>query len=106
MRRRLKASEVNHLRRLLGWVRGSDGVFQTPEQIVETFNRLGLDQISDAGKQRLLESHQKAASIPKYVRAALKALEPLTKEDAGEVIEQVTRKKPRLVQWLSTLEDK
>lgn len=102
MRRRLKASEVNHLRRLLGWVRCEVG--QPPEEMVAMVQDLipRIGPIGDDGKQRLVAAHQKAASVPKYVRAAIKALECVCLEDTGETIAAEifpakTRKPRRLI---------
>lgn len=83
----LKQSDINHLRRLLGWVRCEIG--QTPEEFVETVRSISaaLSDISDEGKARLVEHHQRAESVPKYVRAAVKALEKTIKHHDGQVVD-------------------
>lgn len=89
MAKELSKAQVNHLRRLLGWVRSSDGVFQSPEEMVATLREIAphVGQPDEAAKQRLTESYEKAASIPKYVRAAIKALEPVVREAEGQVVD-------------------
>lgn len=83
-------SELNHLRRLLGWVRCSPGVFQSPEELHATISDLherGLEAPDEAAQRRLVESYDEARAIPKYVRAALKALQKMVADhDRGEVI--------------------
>lgn len=73
----MKQSEINHLRRLLGYVRCDIG--QEPDELVEIARLIGpaIGPVSDAAKQRLVESHDKARRVPKYVREAVKALEKL-----------------------------
>lgn len=97
MSKQLDKAQVNHLRRLLGWVRCSEGVFQSPEEMVATMKGLAphLGPIDDASKAWLVESYQKAASIPKYVRAALKALAPVVREAEGEIVDAVVERKLR-----------
>lgn len=85
MRPNLTQAQVNHLRRLLGWVRCEVG--QTPDEIVETMRGLNMPEPSPEGKARLLECHAKAAAVPKYVRAAVKALEKLLVKQDGVVVD-------------------
>ena len=89
MAKQLDKAQVNHLRRLLGWVRCSEGVFQSPEEMVNSLRQIAphVGTPDDASKQRLAESYAKAASVPKYVRAAIKALEPVVREAEGEVVD-------------------
>lgn len=98
MAKQLSKAQVNHLRRLLGWVRCSDGVWQSPEEMVDTLKKIApyVGTPDDEAKQRLRVSYEKAASIPKYVRAAIKSLEPLVKEAEGELIDEESRQQPRL----------
>lgn len=83
----LTDSEVNHLRRLLGYMRCEVG--QTPDEIVETMRGIAptVGPISDDAKARMVAHHAKAASIPKYVRAAIKALEKTLVKQYGEVVD-------------------
>lgn len=71
----LTDAEVNHLRRLLGWVACEIG--QAPDEMVATVRQIvsaiGSD-VSQEGKARLILAHQQASNVPKYVRAAVKAL--------------------------------
>lgn len=72
----LTDAEINHLRRLLGWVRCEIG--QSPEELVSTVQGILPaipSDISEEGKARMVLAHQQAANVPKYVRAAVKALE-------------------------------
>lgn len=89
MAKELNTAQVNHLRRLLGWVRCSDGVYQSPEEMVETLRKIApsAGEPSEDAKQRLAESYAQAASIPKYVRAAIKALDPVVRESEGTVVD-------------------
>lgn len=85
MKRRLTDAEINHLRRLLGWVRCEIG--QSPEDLVETVRGIVLvtGTPSAEAKDRLVESHRKAERAPKYVRAAVKALSKTIEPD-GEIV--------------------
>lgn len=85
MRPNLTQAQVNHLRRLLAWVRGEVG--QTPDEIVETMRDLNMSEPSHEGKARLLECHAKAAAVPKYIRSAVKALEKLLVKQEGVVVD-------------------
>jgi hypothetical protein len=84
----LTDAEVNHLRKLLGWVRCEIG--QSPEEMVQTVSNIapaiGPD-LSEEAKARLVAAHNKAASVPKYIRAAVKALEKTLVQQAGEVVD-------------------
>lgn len=83
----MNRAEMNHLRRLLGWV--SCEIGQTPDELEVTIkalsDKLGPVDIDDAGKRRLVEVHDKARAVPKYVHAAVKALRK-TVGDLGEVV--------------------
>lgn len=81
----MNRAQANHLRKLLAWVRCEIG--QSPEEMVETVRDIadkGIGQISPDAERRLVEAHDKARKVPKYVRDAIKALDPLTKP--GEVV--------------------
>ncbi|MDF5996359.1 hypothetical protein P4200_25055 [Pseudomonas aeruginosa] len=85
--RRLTRAEMNHLRRLIGWVRCEVGA--EPEEIVTTAKE-ALDHfqcVTEDGKQRLLEHYQKSVAVPNYIRAALKALEKVCREEPTEVVD-------------------
>jgi hypothetical protein len=87
MNKRLKDSDINHLRRLLGYVRCEIG--QSPEEFMETMRKIApaCGEPDAGGKQRLVESYQKAERVPKYVRAAIKALEKLVADEEGQIVE-------------------
>ena len=84
----LSKSEVNHLRKLLGWVACEIG--QAPEDMIGTLKSIAdkLDAVpDDAGKQRLAESYAKAQNIPVYVRSSVKQLQSAIKERCGDVVD-------------------
>lgn len=86
MAKELNKAQVNHLRRLLGWVRCE--IPPSPEEVVSIVQDIGQKvPISAYGKRRMVEWHQEASRLPKYIRAALKALEPVVKESAGEIVD-------------------
>lgn len=72
---KLSPSDLNHLRRLLGYMRCEVG--QSPQELVATVQSIlsTTRETTSDGKQRLIEAHTKAQNVPKYVRAAIKALE-------------------------------
>lgn len=86
----MKKSDINHLYRLLGWVRGEIG--QTPDEMVSTMrsiaDKIGPMDISDECKKDLVEAHDKARLVPKYIRDAVKALEKNCR--SGDVVEHGT----------------
>lgn len=91
MKPNLTQAETNHLRRLLGWVCCEIG--QTPDEIVQTVAGLAdngaitADGLDASAKARLVEHHQRAAAVPKYVRAAVKALERLLQRQEGTIVD-------------------
>jgi len=87
MRPNLTPAEVNHLRRLLGWVRCEVG--QSPDEMIKTVREIAgsIQDVGDEGKARLVEAHQKSESVPKYVRSAVKALEKLLVKQDGVIID-------------------
>ena len=72
----MKRSDINHLRRLLGWV--SCEIGQEPAEMVamvkEIAGKLGPLNVDDDARRRMVEAHDKARAVPKYVRAAVMAL--------------------------------
>lgn len=73
MAKSLSKSDVNHLRRLLGWVRCE--IPPAPDEVVKIVHSIAPAIDSEA------------SSVPKYIRAALKALAPLVEEARGEIVE-------------------
>ena len=73
----MKPSDLNHLRRLLGWIRCDIG--QAPAELQQTMidvaDGLGHPEISEEAKARMVETYRRAEAVPLYVRAAVKALE-------------------------------
>ena len=88
--KQLDKAQVNHLRRLLGWVRCDIG--QSPEEMVAMMKGLlpHLGPISDDGKARSVEAYQRVLRVPAYIRAALKSLAPVVEESKGEVVDYET----------------
>ena len=82
----MKQSELNHLRRLLGWVACEIG--QDPAEMVAMVQRMAskLGEPTDESKQRLVEGYDDAKKVPKYVREAVKALRPLV-GNLGDVVD-------------------
>lgn len=87
--KQLKKSEVNHLRKLLGWVRCDIG--QSPEEYLQTtkavLENFQHDTLSEEAKNRLVEGHVKSSNVPQYVRDAIKALEKTLKRYDGEIVD-------------------
>jgi len=75
-------AELNHLRRLIGWVRCEIG--QSPDEMIATMNEvarlLGNLPLEEAERARLVEAHANSVNVPKYVRSAVKALEKIVSE--------------------------
>ena len=84
---RLTEAEINHLRRLIGWVACEVG--QTPEELIATVRKIApaMQDVSKEGKARLVEVHQKAEAVPKYVRAAIKALSKAIQPHLGDIVD-------------------
>ena len=65
----MKQSDLNHLRRLLGWIRCDIG--QAPGEMVQTMidvaGKLGNPEISPEAQGRLMESYRRAEAVPIYV---------------------------------------
>ena len=77
----LTPSQVNHLRRLLGWVRCEAG--QEPEALVRTVKTILpalVEQPSAEAQKRLVVAHDAAMKVPRYVWAGIKALSRVTGE--------------------------
>lgn len=88
MKRPLTDTEANHLRRLLGWIACEIG--QSPDEMLETMRNIAPDvgpDVGDEAKARIVQSLEKSANVPKYVRAAVKALNKSLAQTAGEVVD-------------------
>lgn len=89
MKKTISDAEINHLRRLLGWV--SCEIGQSPEEMVATVKSVAPvfagEELSDEAKQRLVASHEKAAAVPKYVRQAVKALQKTLADTNGDTVD-------------------
>lgn len=73
----MKQSDLNHLRRLLGWVRCDIGQDPAGQQqtMIDIAGKLGIDSIDADAKARLVQGYRRAEAVPVYVRDAVKALE-------------------------------
>ena len=93
----IKQSDINHLRRLLGYVRCEIGCDEqeTIKRYAELSGVFDHD-LDEAAKQRIVESIRKAASVPQYIRRALAALEKVVKE-SGDTVDAETLDKSILI---------
>lgn len=75
-------AEVNHLRRVLGWMRCEMG--QEPDEMVAMTNalvaRLGPLEDPEGARVRLQASYERAASYPAYIRHGIKMLTKALRE--------------------------
>lgn len=84
----LVASDVNHLRRLLAYIDLELG--QEPEAMIATLKAIApavMPEIDPTGIQRLKDSCDKSVAVPKYVRAAIKALKARLVKGDGEIVD-------------------
>lgn len=84
---KLKDSDINHLRRLLGYVRCEIG--QSPQEFKDTLRAIApaVGTPSPEAYGRLLETYERAQRVPAYVRAAVKALEKVLAVSEDETLE-------------------
>lgn len=97
----MKQSDLNHLRRLVAWVRCEIG--QEPEDVVTTYReiaeQLNHPPITDAARQRMVADYERAHHAPKYVRAAVKALSKVVKDASNRpIVESETRRSTEKLQ--------
>ncbi|WP_312538211.1 hypothetical protein [Achromobacter mucicolens] len=73
----MKKSDMNHLRRLLGWIRCEIGLPPAEQQrtMISIAEKLGECGIDADAKARLVEGYRRAEAVPVYVRDAVNALE-------------------------------
>lgn len=80
----LTKAQVEHLRRLLGWMRCDHGVFQSPEEIRETWKDLNahgvIPSADNETRERLMQHYNLSSDVPKYIRHALKMLTATLRE--------------------------
>lgn len=101
---KLNKAEVNHLRLLLGWMRCSEGVFQSPEEMADVWRDLADHGIQpsdvNATRERLMQHYKLSAHVPKYIRHALKMLTATLREHekkfADGAVVDARREKNRL----------
>lgn len=92
----MKRSDLNHLRRLVAWVQCEIG--PTPEELqarVQDIAAHGVEPADDAARQRMVDAYDKARSVPKYVRAAVKALDGYARAP-GALVDASVREVRRL----------
>lgn len=93
----MKQSDLKHLRRLVGWIRCEIG--ESPEEYVAGVqaiaDELGHPPIDDAARQRLVEGYDRRRAVPKYVRAAVKALDRYARAPGAVVEVKVRQHQPR-----------
>lgn len=81
----MKRSDLNHLRRLVAWVRCEIG--QDPSEMQKTMidiaDSLGHPEVDDAAKARMVEGYRRAEAVPQYVRDAVKALDRYARPPAA-----------------------
>ncbi len=83
----IKQSDINHLRRLIAYVRCVVG--EDEQKTIQRYTEIAgiVDTEPDeAAKQRIMESIKKAASVPQYVRRAISALEKVV-EESGDIVD-------------------
>ena len=88
MNRQLTDSEINHLRRLIGWIECEIG--QAPDEMIETLKKVSPALGHDFGEEsrlRLEAAYAKSAAVPLYVRAAIKALRKTLVKHNGEIVD-------------------
>ena len=88
----MKQADLNHLRRLLGWVACEIG--QSPDEMAAMVTDLvaKIGEPDDEGKKRLVEWHDRSRQVPKYIRSAVKSLRKFVGE-SGEVVDADELKK-------------
>ena len=69
----LSQSDINHLRRLLAWVRTE--IPPTPDDVVSIVKAIAPILNPEEHAQKMVEWHREATSVPQYLRAASKALD-------------------------------
>lgn len=95
--KQMTEAQINHLRRLLGWIRCEIG--QSEEEMKETLQRIKpafTEGIGQEGYDRLEKDYEKAVSLPKYVRAAIKSLEKIVKQQQGEIVDADVSEQKRI----------
>lgn len=78
-------AQINHLRRLLAWV--SCEVGQSPAEYLETIKKISpaFPNPDEWQQQVMVDNYRRAQAVPKYIRAAIKSLEPLTHYETKDV---------------------
>lgn len=85
--RTIKQSDINHLRRLIAYVKCEIG--EDEQKTIQRYAEIaGITdhELNEEAKQRIMESIKKAASVPQYVRRAISALEKVV-EESGDIVD-------------------
>lgn len=88
MKASLKESDINHLRRLVAWVRCEIG--QTEQELIAQYCEIAKilpHELSDDSKQRIVKSIEDARNVPQYIRRAVKALEKVVGKIDGDIVD-------------------
>ena len=83
----IKQSDINHLRRLIAYVRCEIG--EDEQKTIQRYTEIAgiVDtELDEATKQRIMESIKKAANVPQYIRRAITALEKVI-DDCGDIVD-------------------
>ena len=92
-------AQLNHLRRLIGWVRCEIG--PAPEEMIPLVRAIAgtIGDPGTEGKAAFVQWHAESSNVPRYVRDAVVALEKLiTQQDGAPFVEtdaQIAIEAPR-----------
>jgi hypothetical protein len=82
----LTEAQINHLRRLIGWVRQEAGL--APDELAALGAAKIVGQPSPEGAVRLNQMMENSMAVPQYVRDAIKALDRVIETQPAVVINQ------------------
>lgn len=79
----MKPSEVNHLRRLVAYVRCEIG--QSPDEMVATVQSVAkaIGYVSPEGQERMVAAYSRSKAVPIYVRQSIIVLTKYLKQFDG-----------------------
>ncbi len=108
MKTELKESDINHLRRLVAWVRCEIG--ETEQQLINRYceiARILPSDLDDAAKQRIVKSIENARDVPQYIRRAVKSLEKVVGKVDGDIVDaDVSEDQQELIGNAALIEEK
>lgn len=88
MKTELKESDINHLRRLVAWVRCEIG--ETEQEMIARYCEIAKilpHELDDEAKQSIVKSIENASNVPQYIRRAIKALEKVVGKIDGDIVD-------------------